>query len=67
MRDLSVKDAEILPLHATLTRKGDRVYLVAEGAVYISGQRVHSSRMLETGCILQLGRYSFRYQERPRG
>lgn len=61
------KDLEILPAHATLSQKGDRVYIEAQGPVYIAGQRVHSSRMLETGTILQIGRYSFRYQERPRG
>lgn len=61
------KDLEILPSHATLSQKGDRVYIDAQGPVYIAGQRVHSSRILETGAIIQIGRYSFRYQERPRG
>ncbi len=61
------KDLEILPQHATLTQKGDRVYLNALGPVYIAGQRVHSSRILENGAIVQIGRYSFRYQEKARG
>ena len=61
------KDLEILPAHATLLQKGDRVYIDAQGPVYMAGQRVHSSRMLENGAIIQIGRYSFRYQERPRG
>jgi hypothetical protein len=61
------KDPEILPQHATLVQKGGRLHLIAEGPVYISGQRVHSSRVLESGSIIQLGRYSFRYQERLRG
>jgi Inner membrane component of T3SS, cytoplasmic domain len=61
------KDPEILPLHATLVQKAGRVHLIAEGTVYVSGQRVHSSRVLESGSIIQLGRYSFRYQERLRG
>lgn len=61
------KDAEILPQHATLLQKSGRVQLVAQGPVYISGQRVHSARFLENGSIIQIGRYSFRYQERPRG
>ena len=61
------KDLEILPSHATLLQKGDRVYIEAQGPVYMAGQRLHSSRMLETGAILQIGRYSFRYQERARG
>ena len=61
------KDAEILPRHATLIQKGGRIHLVAEGPVYISSQRVHSTRVLENGSIIQIGRYSFRYQERLRG
>jgi hypothetical protein len=60
------KDAEILPQHATLIQKGDRMHLTALGPVYLAGQRVHSSRVLESGSIIQVGRYSFRYQERPR-
>jgi len=61
------KDLEILPTHATLSQKGDRVYVNAEGPVYMAGSRIYSSRMLENGAILQIGRYSFRYQEKPRG
>jgi hypothetical protein len=61
------KDAEILPRHATLAQKGGRVHLVAEGPVYVGGQRIHSTRVLDNGSIIQIGRYSFRYQERLRG
>ena len=61
------KDAEILPRHATLSQKSGRMYLIAEGPVYVGGQRIHSTRALENGSIIQIGRYSFRYQERLRG
>jgi hypothetical protein len=61
------KDPDILPQHATLVQKGGRIHLIADGPVYVSGQRVHSSRVLDSGSIIQLGRYSFRYQERLRG
>ena len=61
------KDLEILPAHATLSQKGDRVYVNAEGPVFMAGSRIRSSRLLENGAVLQIGRYSFRYQERPRG
>lgn len=61
------KDLEILPAHATLSQKGDRVYVNAEGPVFMAGSRIYRSRMLENGAVLQIGRYSFRYQERPRG
>jgi len=60
------KDREILPQHATLVQKAGRMQLIAEGPVYIAGQRVHSARVLESGNIIQVGRYSFRYQERLR-
>jgi len=60
------KDAEILPHHATLVQKGGRTHLIAEGPVYIAGQRIHGYRVLESGSIIQIGRYSFRYQERLR-
>lgn len=61
------KDAEILPQHATLALKSGRIHLIAEGPVYIAGQRIHSSRVLESGSVIQIGRYSFRFQERLRG
>jgi hypothetical protein len=61
------KDAEILPQHATLVQKGGRMQLIADGPVYIAGQRIHTTRVLESGSIIQIGRYSFRYQERLRG
>jgi hypothetical protein len=60
------KDQDILPQHATLALKGARIHLIASGPVYISGQRVNTSRVLESGSIIQVGRYSFRYQERLR-
>jgi hypothetical protein len=61
------KDREILPQHATLVQKAGRMQLIAEGPVYIAGSRVQSARVLESGNIIQVGRYSFRYQERLRG
>jgi hypothetical protein len=60
------KDPEILPQHAMLELKGSKIYLIAQGAAYISGQPVRGTRVLESGTIMQLGRYGFRYQERQR-
>ncbi len=60
------KDPEILPEHAILERKGSKVHLIALGPVYLSGQPVRGSRVLENGAMIQLGRYGFRYQERQR-
>jgi hypothetical protein len=61
------KDPEILPEHAIFEMKGSKVHLIATGAAYISGQPVRGLRVLESGTIIQLGRYAFRYQERQRG
>jgi hypothetical protein len=61
------KDPDILPLHATLEMKGSKIHLVPSGAVYVAGQPLRSTRVLESGTVLQLGRYAFRYQERQRG
>lgn len=60
------KDPEILPRHAVLMQKGSHMQLTAEGPVYLSGQPVRGARMLESGAIVQVGRYKFRYQERAR-
>jgi hypothetical protein len=61
------KDADILPEHATLEVKGSRTHLAATGAVYAGGQPVRGVRVLESGSVIQLGRYGFRYQEKQRG
>lgn len=60
------KDPDILPQHAVLEMKGSKLHLVANGTAYVSGQPVRGARVLESGAIIQLGRYGFRYQERQR-
>jgi hypothetical protein len=60
------KDAEILPAHATLQLKGSRVHVVANGPVYVGGSPVRGTHVLETGSVLRIGRYGFRYQEKQR-
>jgi hypothetical protein len=60
------KDSAIQAHHATLQLKGSRLHLQNAGQVYVSGQPVRGTRVLESGNIVQLGRYSFRYQERQR-
>ena len=61
------KDADILPQHAVLEVKGSRTHLVAVGMVYAAGQPVRGMKVLESGSVVQLGRYGFRYQEKQRG
>ena len=60
------KDPEILPQHALLELKGSKVHFIPQGAAYIAGQPVRGTRVLESGALIQLGRYGFRYQERQR-
>ncbi len=60
------KDAEILPQHAILQLKGSRVHLMANGPAYVAGQPVRGTRVLESGSLIQIGRYTFRYQEKQR-
>jgi hypothetical protein len=49
-----------------LELKGSKIYLIARGAAYIAGQPIRGTRVLESGTLIQLGRYAFRYQERQR-
>jgi hypothetical protein len=60
------KDAEILPLHATLQLKGSRVHVMANGPVSVGGSMVRGTYVLTTGAVLRIGRYGFRYQEKQR-
>jgi Inner membrane component of T3SS, cytoplasmic domain len=60
------KDPQIQPDHAVLELKASRVYLLAKGVAYSSGQPVRGPQILESGVTLQMGRYSFRYQEKER-
>jgi len=60
------KDPQIEPDHAVLQLKASRIYLLAKGVAYISGQPVRGPQILESGATIQMGRYSFRYQEKER-
>jgi hypothetical protein len=59
------KDSNILPQHATIEIAGSRVQIRALGPLFVSGSpaKLH---VLQTGNVLQIGRYAFRYQERQR-
>jgi pSer/pThr/pTyr-binding forkhead associated (FHA) protein len=59
------KDPAILPQHAIIEINRGRVQMRALGNVYVAGQPV-SSRILQDGDLLQIGRYAFRYKERHR-
>ncbi len=59
------KDASIAPLHAVLELRGTQALLRAQAPVFVSGVPVHT-RVLLGGDIIQIGRYTFRYNERHR-
>jgi MFS family permease len=59
------KDPAILPQHAVVAINGSRVQLKALGAAYVTGSPV-STRALQDGDLVQIGRYAFRYKERQR-
>ena len=59
------KDLSIQEVHATFEKRGSRLWLLAHGPVYASGQPV-KRKLLENRELLQIGRYSFLYQERQR-
>jgi len=59
------KDPSILPQHAAIAVSGSRVQIKALGPTFIGGSPV-STRVLQDGDLLQIGRYAFRYKERHR-
>jgi hypothetical protein len=59
------KDSNILPNHAVLENRGSRLQLSALGPVYVAGVPTQR-QVLQSGTILQIGRYGFRYQEKQR-
>ena len=59
------KDLAILPQHAAIEMRGVQALLRAIGPTYVGGQQV-GERILRSGDLIQIGRYSFQYQEKSR-
>ncbi len=59
------KDSAVLPRHGSIELRGGQTFLHAEGPVYISGQPARN-RALESGDLIQIGRYAFHFRERHR-
>jgi Inner membrane component of T3SS, cytoplasmic domain len=59
------KDTSIQPQHASIELRGAQTFLHAAGQVYISGQPARN-RALQSGDLIQIGRYSFHYREKHR-
>lgn len=63
------KDPDVLDHHATIENKAGKSFLTAFGQVGVSGQVVHggAQRLLRPGDLLQIGRYTFSYDEKDSG
>jgi hypothetical protein len=59
------KDPSIHAQHAVLESRGPRVQVHALATVHVNGQPVQA-RVLQSGDLIQIGRYAFRYQEKQR-
>jgi len=59
------KDNSIQQQHASIELRGAQTFLHAAGQVYVSGQPARN-RALQSGDLIQIGRYSFHYRERGR-
>jgi hypothetical protein len=59
------KDLTILPQHATIDLRGGSPILTAQGATLVNGQPAMQCA-LRSGDVIQIGRYSFQYQEKQR-
>jgi hypothetical protein len=57
------KDPSIAPSHATIQLRGSHATLFASGPTYVGGQQV-TQRTLRSGDLIQIGRYTFQYQEK---
>jgi hypothetical protein len=57
------KDTSILPQHASIELRGAQTFLRAAGPVFVSGQPT-KNRALDSGDLIQIGRYMFHFRER---
>jgi hypothetical protein len=60
------KDPNILPEHAFIEQRGNYAQLTARGPVFVQAQPVRTSRVLQDGELIQIGRYGFRYREKQK-
>jgi pSer/pThr/pTyr-binding forkhead associated (FHA) protein len=57
------KDPSIAPIHARIELRGSQAMITAAGQTYVGGQPV-SQRVLRSGDVIQIGRYTFQYHEK---
>jgi Inner membrane component of T3SS, cytoplasmic domain len=59
------KDNSILPQHGSIEMRGAQTFLRSDGPIFISGQPARV-RALQSGDLIQIGRYAFHFRERQR-
>jgi hypothetical protein len=59
------KDNSILPQHGTIEMRGAQTFLRSDGQIFVSGQPARM-RALQSGDLIQIGRYAFHFRERHR-
>jgi hypothetical protein len=59
------KDTSILPQHAVIEMRGAQTFIRSAGPVFVSGAPARN-RALQSGDLIQIGRYAFHFRERQR-
>lgn len=59
------KDTSIQPQHGTIEMRGAQTFLRSDGQIFVSGQPARV-RALQSGDLIQIGRYAFHFRERQR-
>ena len=59
------KDTSILPQHGVIELRGAQTFLRSDGPVFVSGAPARN-RALQSGDLIQIGRYAFHFRERQR-
>ena len=59
------KDTSILPQHGVIELRGAQTFIRADAPVFVSGAPARY-RALQSGDLIQIGRYAFHFRERQR-
>jgi hypothetical protein len=59
------KDPSILPQHGVIEMRGTQTFLRSSGPIFVSGAPART-RALQSGDLIQIGRYAFHFRERQR-
>ena len=59
------KDPTILPQHGVIEMRGAQTFIRSDGPIFVSGAPARM-RALQSGDLIQIGRYAFHFRERQR-